>query len=128
MKTISLEKSGFFSEPANLEKLNRFISSRNTLNFMPHELAVATGCAFEDAMEVLTLLYRLDIAKQFLLVYHIAEPDYVIEQRDIAQGPPDLPMIILNSNFNEVEVTDSRELLYSFLFKLNDKVEFSGDL
>ena len=124
MRTVYLEKSGYFGEPDNLKKLNEFVNSRTTLQFMPHELAVATGCPFEDAMAILTLLYRLNMSAQFLLVYHIAESDYVIERRDIALGPPSLPMTFFNSNFNEVEVTEPEELIYGFFFKLTDRVEF----
>ncbi len=108
----------FFNDQASLAKLNRLLSIHE--NLMPHQLAAATGCNLDEAMQVLMYLFYLRLARLYLLVYHISHSEPVLK-RSIFDGFPELPIICPSC---ELEIIKEDELEYDFLFSLLDKIEF----
>jgi hypothetical protein len=119
---VNLNKFRYFNERSHLDSLNHLIRSRNDL--MPHEIAIGTGCSFEEAMGVLILLYHLDLADQYLLIYYNKEPDVPVGMREISEGPPLLPFKINTSAFEEVEIYSMHDLSFGFLFKIRKEIDF----
>jgi hypothetical protein len=88
---------------------------------MPHQVAAATGCELEEAMEVLMLLYDQYLAEALLLVYHNEHLDAPATAVSISEGLPSLPFIC---SVCEKGISDPKELSYDFLFRLNGKILF----
>jgi hypothetical protein len=70
---VNIHKLPCFSDRKRIAALNRLVATSPDL--MAHQVAAATGCLFEQAMQVLMLLYDLRLAEAFILVYHDAHPD-----------------------------------------------------
>jgi hypothetical protein len=119
MTEVKLSKVYYFNEDSHLEKLNRHVRIHTDL--MPHQVAAATGCKLEEAMEVLMLLFHLYLAEALLLVYHNDHPNIPAKALNISEGLPSLPFIC---DVCEKEISNPDELSYDFLFKKKDDIQF----
>ncbi len=88
------------------------------------EVAVATGCGLNAAMEVLMLLFHLAAADAFILVYHDDHPTVPVLATKISEGLPTLPF---TCEVCEGVVTDKSHLLYDFIFKLHESIQFVSE-
>jgi hypothetical protein len=105
-----------------LRELNDLVAVHREL--MPHQVAAATGCELELAMEILLTLYDRELAEQLLLVYHNTHLDAPIKALDITEGPPALPFVCDGC---QAEISDPDDLSYDFLFRLRDQVQLVVD-
>jgi hypothetical protein len=103
---------------SNLEILQRLLKTRDAL--MPHQLAGATGCSLNEAMQLLLSLFDQGLAELLLLVYHRAHPDVPIQSRNLLNGFPQLPFLCSEC---EDEIMSKDELLYDFLFRIPSPIE-----
>lgn len=112
---INLNNFPYFRDPSNLEKLNRHI--RLHPDFMLHQIAIATGCTYEDAMGILMLLYHQELTDVFLVIYHTSQSDTPILTNRFVDGLPLTPFV--NPATDEV-IESLNELTYEFLFRLKE--------
>jgi len=108
-----------FQDPEKLSRLNHLIKVNSDL--MLHQVMAGTGCSIDPSFQVLLLLYDLDYADPFIVVYHVSEPNEPIQFRPLLEGFPELP---LECPHCDEEITDRTELRYDFLFQLKaDNIE-----
>jgi len=119
---VDIRKIPCFSDRNRIAVLNRLVVTNPDL--MPHQVAAATGCTLEDAMQVLMLLYDLHLVEAFTLVYHSVHPDAPPAQAlrmDISDGLPSFP---IQCPLCEEKIDSPSEVTYGFLFVLNEDVQF----
>lgn len=119
---IQLRSLSFFREPSRIQKLNDLFEIQDTL--MPHQVAVATGCSYDDAFTILLLLYHRYLAESYLLVYHNQHNNTPILALGISEGLPELP---IQCDLCDVAIENEKELSYGFIFSMNSRVIFGID-
>ena len=121
-RLVNLYSLPYFREQGRLQELQWLAKTQADL--MPHQLAVATGCSLDAAMEVLMLLYHLNAVDAFLLVYHDDHPTVPALAIKLSEGLPVLPF---TCDVCEGVITDRSHLLYDFLFKFREPVQFVSE-
>lgn len=119
MLEINLSKFPFFKDKTARELLNRHI--QNNPDVMPHGIAVVTGCSFNEATQILFLLFHLYLAEVFLLVYHNDHPTRAIMARKLSEGFPILPV---TCPICDRDIELESELAYDLLFKHKKQIVF----
>jgi hypothetical protein len=122
MKRINLNNLDYFKESIPLLKLNRFIKIRT--QFTMHEIAIASGCDFKNAMFIVLILYHHYAADLFLVIYHNDHLDNPIaaEIRPFLEGFPKLPYVCF---LCERRITSLDQLSFDFMVKLlHNNIEF----
>jgi hypothetical protein len=122
MRILDIHKLSCFNDPERVKNLNRLIVTNPDL--MPHQVAIATGCSIEQAMQVLMLLYDQYLANAFTLIYHKSHPEAppaLALQVDIAEGIPHFP---IRCPICDEVIASSSDVTYGFLFVLKEKVRF----
>ncbi len=109
----------YFSDAAHLAALNDVVGLHTRL--APNVLMMSTGCSFKQAMRILWLLFELEFAEGFLLLYLRDDPDVFIDRRSLIEGLPDFP---LQYNYGANSVESADDILYSFEFVRAVSVEF----
>jgi len=124
MKQINLYNLTYFNNQAHLNKLNRLIQIREKL--MIHDIAIATGCEFQDAAIILFYLYNYYVAEMFLIVYHNKHLDPPVPSlvRKFLEGFPQFPF---TCSVCEEEVVSSAQVTYEFMASLKETVEFISE-
>jgi hypothetical protein len=117
-KEVNLVSFPYFKDSLHLQKLNQHI--RLHRDFMTHQIAVATGCSFDDAFGILLLLHFCGLGDMKLLVYHQEDSSLPMFVRDFSDGPPVPPFV---NPINEQEITNTDDLEYDFLLKLSTKTD-----
>jgi len=122
---VDIRKLSCFSDRNRIAALNTLVGTNPDL--MPHQVAAATGCLLEEAMQLLMLLYNLHLVEAFTLVYHRAHPDAPPAQAlrmDISDGLPSFP---IQCPLCEEQIDSPSEVTYGFLFVLNEDVQFVAE-
>lgn len=122
MKIVPLDRYPCLRQEPAIGILNRLVRHQQVLQ--PHQLAAATGCDVQEAMNVLVALYAESLATSQILVYHIGgmhDPPVPIAVRELLDGPPSLP-IWCDECGREIE--QKAELAYDFLFTFTDNIQF----
>jgi hypothetical protein len=113
MEQINLKAFPYFRQLRALTDLNLHVGIHN--DFMPHQIAVATGCSLETAMGILLLAFNQSLVDAKLLVYHNTHPEtpWFLAQ-NIVDGFPNLPLVC---SVCDAVIERDEELSYDFLFK-----------
>jgi len=122
---VNLHNLHCFSEHDKLVTLNRLAVTNPDL--MPHQVAVATGCDLNEAMQVLMLLYDMHLAEAYTLVYHTTHsdgPPAEVLRAEISAGLPSFP---LRCPLCQEEINSSDEVTYGFLFVLSQGIQFVAE-
>ena len=103
----------------------RQLSEKFAVSFarvMPHEISGPLGIKYSDAVAVLTVLQTKHLCQNFLLIYHICEPDLVIEHYPFENGFPELPWECTNC---QKTVESIEEISFGIMALTSDSIEFT---
>lgn len=114
----------YFSSEDRIQQLNRIVRLHTELS--PQVIMTATGCSFQQALQILLVLFELELAEAFILVYLRDDPDVYIAKRHIRDGPPKFPF---QYDHGDQVVNDPNEVLYGFEFDISTKriIHFSNE-
>ena len=91
------------------------------VNIMPHEISGPLSISNSDAIAILNLLYAENLSRNYLAIYHICEPDLLIETVPFEQGFPSIPWFC--SNCQEI-VEDINELSFNIVAVTEKPIRF----
>ena len=110
----------FFQDVINLERLNAVLKIHNKLS--PNLIIGGTGCSFQEALQILILLFEMRLADGFILVYLKDIPDAFIGRNPLEHGFPKFPY---SYNYGDDVIGSPDEVLYEFEFQTNiDDIRF----
>jgi hypothetical protein len=120
--TVNLRgKFYYFHDPSKLKQLNDIIQLHSLIT--PNILIMATGCSFKQATQILLLLFELDIADCFVLIYLKDDPEVYIAKRSLFEGLPSFPY---SYDYNAKTVPNASDVIYGFEFKIKEKIVFKS--
>lgn len=122
MKVYLSKRHRYFRERDNITLLNRLLRLHAFSNrISPHLLVSGTGCNYQEALQILILLYESRLADGYFLIYLKKSPDTYIGRRSFDEGFPKFPY---SYEYNERTVESADEVLYQLEFKIVDSIEF----
>ena len=117
---INMNKVPYFSNPKRLRRLKEFLSVRD--DFMVHELAVATGCSFQEALSVCVLLWHFQVAEIYILLSLPDLSDITLYQGKLSDGPPKLPFY--NEDY-DIQIDNLSDMTYEFQFIMFPNADYN---
>ena len=123
MRYIDVSEWMCLGQPSSVQILNRMMEAQPDL--MPHQVAGATGCTLEQAMDFLLFLASQEVADPRLLVYHnVEEHEGVpVASFPLRDGVPRLPFFCEEC---DLEIDDLSELQFDFLFRIDRTTQLVG--
>ena len=120
MAQVNITNIRYFLDNRRIELLENYLYVNDSL--MPHSIAIATGCEYDEALSLLLLLYGKNLAEGFVLVYHQLHLDVPVDRRPIEEG------LSLRGSFNcpicDENVGADNDFYYDLEFILTYNVEF----
>lgn len=125
VERIDLARFPCLGSPEAIDAVNRLFK-RNRESMM-HEIAVTTGCDFEEVVGMFYLLFSHDAAEAFILVYHKRHNDLPVASHRIplVEGLPKLPF---RCNICDDEIVTIDELSFDLQFQLTKDIEFVSEV
>lgn len=120
MALVDIGNLSSFFDDRKIQLLEEFININDSL--MPHSIAVATGCKYDEALSFLLFLYGKELADGFLLIYHQLHQDVLVDRLPISEGLPQNGSIECPICEDNIDIES--ELLFDLEFILTDDVKF----
>lgn len=117
---INLPTENCFHEENKLEALNRLIRIQTTLS--PGQISTSVSCSFQDALQLLLVLYAYDILSAYLVVYDHNHPEQSILRRPLNRGYPSIPFRY-EVDDDERTITNFNDFLFTFEFEVTQRVQ-----